>query len=99
MGLTPEQSLLIEGRIASRSKNMTAAYLWWVFLGGISAHRFYLGRPRTAILQIILNLLLVGLVWTLIDAFLIPGMVRNFNDDVREDVMGRILAARAEPGF
>lgn len=26
-------------------KSKTAAYLWWLFLGAVGAHKFYLGRP------------------------------------------------------
>lgn len=58
-------------------KSMLVAYILWFFLGFFSAHRFYTGRTGSAIAQLILNFLVIGLIWTLIDVFLIPGMVRN----------------------
>jgi hypothetical protein len=55
MGLTTNDQLLIESRITNDGKNVVVAYLFWFFLGIFSAHRFYLGRPGTAILQILLT--------------------------------------------
>ena len=63
---------------------MVLAYVFWFFLGFFSAHRFYLGRNGSAIAQLILNFLIIGLIWTLIDVFLIPGMVREKRDTVRQ---------------
>ena len=48
------------------------------------AHNFYLKRTGVAVAQLILSLTLVGMVitavWALVDAFLIPGWVRNQNN-------------------
>lgn len=54
---------------------MLLAYVFWFFLDLLGAHRFYLGRPGSAVLQIIACLLAVGVLWVLVDIFLIPGMV------------------------
>jgi len=35
-------------------KSVIAAYLLWLFLGSIAMHRFYLGRPMTALMQLML---------------------------------------------
>ncbi|MFB0613618.1 TM2 domain-containing protein [Aurantiacibacter poecillastricola] len=67
-------------------KSTGATYLLWFFLGFLGAHRFYLGRKRTGIAQLLMAITLVGLVpllvWWLVDAFLIPGMVREENMEV-----------------
>lgn len=76
MSSTVEQKILIEQRITNEGPSIVAAYLLWFFLGFVSAHRFYLGRIGSAILQLVLNFMLVGLIWLLIDLFLIPRMVR-----------------------
>ena len=75
MALTTEQMMLIEQRVANNGPNMAVAYMLWFFLGIVSAHRFYLGRTSTAILQIISYFILVGFIWLLIDGFLIPSMM------------------------
>ena len=49
-----------------------------------SCHNFYFKRTGLAITQLILSITIVGLlitcVWILIDAFLIPGWVRDQNN-------------------
>ena len=58
-------------------KSTLLTYVLWFFIGWLGAHRFYLGRPVSAILFIITA---GGFgIWWLIDAFLIPGMVRIEN--------------------
>lgn len=84
MALTTEQMMLIEQRVANNGPNMAVAYMLWFFLGIVSAHRFYLGRTSTAILQIISYFILVGFIWLLIDGFLIPSMMRSKQDEIRQ---------------
>lgn len=79
---------MIESQVASSRKSMGVAYALWFFLGLLSLHRFYLERPATAILQIILNCLIVGIFWTLFDVFLIPGMIRQQQERVRARLYG-----------
>lgn len=78
-----------------REKSVGTAYLLWFFLGGFSAHRFYLGYTTSAMTQLVLTPLSYGLLfadsliglltlcgaglWILADAFLIPGMQREAN--------------------
>jgi len=83
MTLTTDQQLLIEQRVTNDGKNVVVAYLLWFFLGVFSAHRFYLGRPGTAILQILSYFVLIGFIWWVIDFFLVPGMVRDGNEGLR----------------
>ena len=68
----------------ANKKTAVVAYLLWFFLGLFGAHNFYLKRTGVAVTQLILSLTLVGmivtLVWVIVDAFLIPGWVRNQNN-------------------
>ncbi len=92
MALTTQDKILIEARIANDGPSVTAAYLLWFFLGFISAHRFYLGRPGTALLQIVSYFFIVGVIWWIVDAFLIPGMIRGKQDDLRQRYLTSALA-------
>lgn len=87
MALTTAELTLVEARVANETPSTGAAYVLWFFLWFVSAHRFYLGKPGTAILQILSYFVLVGFVWVVIDAFRIPGMVREKQNQVRSDVM------------
>jgi TM2 domain-containing membrane protein YozV len=86
MSFTTHDMILIETRVANRRKSAGAAYLLWLFLGWLSAHRFYLGKPVTAIVQILSYFILVGFVWWLLDLFLIPGIIDQKSGEVREEL-------------
>ena len=68
----------------ANKKTALVAYLLWFFVGIFGGHNFYLKRTGVAITQLILSITIVGLlitgVWILIDAFLIPGWVRDQNN-------------------
>jgi TM2 domain-containing membrane protein YozV len=93
-GLTTQDRILIEQRVTNQGPSMVLAYLFWFFLGLVSAHRFYLGRPLSAILQILSFFIIIGFIWLLVDIFLIPGMVREKQDQIREQ-LGRELQGSA----
>lgn len=76
--MTAERRMLVEQYVANERRSVPMAFVLWLFLGAFGAHRFYLGRPGSALLLILFNLMLVGLLWTwLIEPFLIPGMARR----------------------
>lgn len=89
MALSRTELIWIEQRVANESKSVGAAYLLWFFLWFVSAHRFYLGKPVSAVLQIISFFFVFGFFWVLLDLFFIPGMARDHQDDVRRDLMRR----------
>ena len=68
----------------ANKKTALVAYILWFFLGLVGGHNFYLKRTGVAVTQLILTLTLVGMVVTIVcafvDAFLIPGWVRNQNN-------------------
>ena len=65
----------------SRKSRLVAALLCWL-LGGFGAHRFYLGKTKSAIIQLVLTILIVtaivSFVWVIID--LIKILVGSFTD-------------------
>jgi TM2 domain-containing membrane protein YozV len=70
----------------ANKKQAVIAYALWFFVGFLGGHRFYLGRTGSAIAILILSLTVVGLiitaVWVLVDAFLIPGILREKNNEL-----------------
>jgi TM2 domain-containing membrane protein YozV len=68
----------------ANKKSVVVAYLLWFFVGLFGGHNFYLKRTGIAVTQLILTVTMVGMVitivWILVDAFLIPGLVANQNN-------------------
>jgi TM2 domain-containing membrane protein YozV len=75
-------------KIADTTNNIFLAYVIWFLLGYFGAHRFYLGKKTSAIVMLVCGILSILLailvipfivmwVWWLVDAFLIPSMVRK----------------------
>ncbi|HPF24046.1 MAG: TM2 domain-containing protein [Hyphomonas sp.] len=83
MSLSTNDMIYVEQRVANEKKSAGAAYLLWFFLGFVSAHRFYLGKPVSAILQILSYFILVGFVWWFLDFFLIPSIIEDDLDEKR----------------
>jgi TM2 domain-containing membrane protein YozV len=96
------------GPVSIREKSLTTAYLLWFFVGGLSAHRFYLGSPVSAMIQVTVVVLAYGLMfskspvglivllgwslWLLADVFLIVGLHRKANERGRRGALGPIFA-------
>ncbi len=68
----------------ANKKTALVAYLLWFFVGFFGGHNFYLKRTGVAVAQLILSITVFGAlitaIWILIDAFLIPGWIRNQNN-------------------
>lgn len=96
MALTTEQQILIESRVANAAKSTGTAYLLLIFLGLLGAHRFYLGRPGSAVLLILASccFILPGALWVFVDLFLVPGMVAAQKDQLRRDLTLTMLATQ-----
>ena len=91
MALSIAQLSLIEQRVANDAPSTGVAYLFWIFLWLFSGHRFYLGRPVSALLQIASYFILVGFIWLLVDRFLIAGMIRERKQTIRRKLTMNLL--------
>ena len=89
-------------------RSLMMAYVLWWFSGPIGAHRFYLGAHRSglAMIGLFFGGLLVMLAtplpgvtmicacigWTLVDAFLIPGLMRQYKASHRPADLAHVFA-------
>lgn len=95
-----QSEMLVEQKVANAQKSTGVAYLLWFFLGGVGAHRFYLGKTGTAVAQLIITVigfftifpLIITGIWVLVDAFLIPGIIRENTEKVRREARLEVAA-------
>lgn len=80
----------------ANKKSTGVAFALWFFLGMFGAHRFYLGTTGPAVAMLVLTVLgiitafivigwfflLAVAVWAIVDAFMIPGIVRTYNNEL-----------------
>lgn len=94
--LSERELMILRQEVESRKKSTAATWLLWVFLGFAGAHRFYLGRIGTGVAM----LLTIGglLIWALVDAFLIPGMLRDNERKVQAEILEELAALRQRQG-
>ena len=99
-----QQQILVEQRVNNEKKSTGVAYLLFLFLGGFGAHRFYLGKTGSAVAILILviggmllsaiiigiPMLIIGSIWLIVDIFLIPGMVAQDVQRLRDNAMQEI---------
>lgn len=107
--LSNEEKMLVNSEVANNKKSVGVSYLLWFFLSSLGIHRMYLGRKGSGVMMLVLSILgwitlaffigwifliIVG-VWVLVDAFLLPGIVKKANDDLTEEYAQKILAVKA----
>ena len=86
-----QSEMLIEQKVSNAQKSTGVAYLLWFFVGGFGGHRFYLGKTGTAVAQLLITVvglftlipLIITGIWLVVDAFLIPAIVRENTESVR----------------
>lgn len=99
--MTMNSEILIEAKVNNAKKSTGATWLLYIFLGGLGAHRFYLGKTGTAWTQVILfilgiltfGIMLIPLgIWLFVDLFLIPGMIRDHTNLVYQNARYEVMA-------
>jgi TM2 domain-containing membrane protein YozV len=87
--LDPNELAIVNAERSRRSKSILAAYLLWLFLGGIGAHRFYTGGVAWGILYIAMlacGFFSMFISWIMLgaclffDLFMIPAYVRGSDE-------------------
>ncbi|MEG9884336.1 MAG: TM2 domain-containing protein [Hyphomicrobiales bacterium] len=107
MELSTQAKILIEQRITNEKKSLAMAYLLLIFLGPLGMHRFYLGKTGSGFVMLALSLIgwaslvvVVGVVflavvgiWVVVDAFLLPEIVRQDQERLRQKLTLETMAS------
>lgn len=94
-------------RFEANKKSILVGYLLWWLLGIFGGHRFYLGKSGSAIAMLLISLfslplmfvfigfvtILITIIWALVDAFLIPGWIRDWNNRLVDALAPQALVA------
>ena len=94
----------MEGEIAFKEKELVIAYLLWFFLGVLGVHRFYLGRVKTGVAQLLMGtigaflifpLFILG-IWWLADAYFVYKYTEEHNLSMKRNKLEHIAAVAEE---
>jgi TM2 domain-containing membrane protein YozV len=77
--MTAEQRMLFQSQYVNAKKDRTVALLLTLFLGGLGAHRFYMGQVGLGIVYLVFCWTLVPAMIAFVELFLIFGRVDRHN--------------------
>jgi len=84
--LSPKQQIMFLGETCRRHKSATTALLLTLLLGGLGAHRFYLGQNRLGIMYALFCWTFIPASVAFCELFVISNRVRQYNEWVSEEV-------------
>ena len=97
--LSPQEKVLVDSQVANKAKKPVVAWLLWLFLGGFGGHRFYMGKPGTAVIMIICTLSFFGAfitgIWLIIDAFFIQKWVHQSQEQVEKEAIAELAVSKS----
>ena len=88
--MTEDQRQSFQLELQQVQKDRTVGLLLTLLLGGIGAHRFYLGQTGLGILYLLFCWTFIPLTAALIECFLIMGRVDRYNRDRAWEIAMRI---------
>lgn len=87
MGQVPsDKQTLFMMQYQNVKKNPTTAVLLALFLGGLGAHKFYMGKTGAGILYILFGWTFIPGIIAFIEAFTISGSVGEYNEKKARDI-------------
>jgi TM2 domain-containing membrane protein YozV len=94
-GMTDAQRQLFLSEFNQRCKNQTTAIFLALALGGIGAHRFYMGNIRIGFVYLAFCWTLVPLFTSLLEIFVMPGRVDRYNERLAEELALKVKGLSA----
>ena len=88
--MTNPQRVAFQSEMNTLRKNPTTALMLCLFLGGIGAHRFYLGQVGLGLLYVLFCITLVPAIVSLIELFLIKDRVRQYDGSKAVEVARKV---------
>ena len=95
--MTDQQRLLFQTQLSSQRKSGTTGVLLALLLGGIGAHRFYMGQAGLGVLYALFCWTLIPSFIALIECFLMSGRVQQWNDRKATELAAQVMALGPSP--
>jgi TM2 domain-containing membrane protein YozV len=96
--MSESQRMLFSTRMAGARKARSTALLLTFFLGGLGAHRFYLGQPGLGILYAVFVWTLIPTLISLVELFMVGGRVDRYNDS-QADIIAQEMRLLKSPAM
>ena len=92
--LNDNEKLLFQHEFGTKQKKTSTAVLLALFLGGIGAHRFYMGQTGLGVVYILFCITFIPAFVAVIEAFLMKQRVEDYNNHTAQDIVLRLKAIR-----
>lgn len=90
--LNEQQRAIFLSQYNANKKDSTAAILLTLFLGGVGAHRFYMGDTALGVIYLLFCWTLIPALIAFVEVFLISGRVRNHNFNLAAGLAAQVRA-------
>lgn len=90
--MTDSQRMMFQSEMGKTRKNRTTALLLTLFLGGLGAHQYYMGKVGLGVLYTLFCWTFIPGVVALVELFLIMGRVDRHNEQMAQDIAIKIKA-------
>ncbi len=92
-GLSEQQRMIFMGQMSSQRKDPNTALLLSLLLGGVGAHRFYMGEVGLGAIYLIFAFTFVPALVALLECFVIRDRVTNYNNLKALDIAQQVRYA------
>ena len=93
--MTDSQRMMFQSETMKVRKNRTTALLLTLFLGGIGAHHYYMGKVGLGILYTVFCWTFIPAIVAFIELFLIMGRVDDYNEKASQNIALNVKAITA----
>ena len=90
--MTDSQRMMFQSETTKVRKNRTTALLLALFLGGIGAHHYYMGKVGLGILYSVFFWTFIPAIVAFVELFLIMKRVDRYNEGMSQDVAVKVKA-------
>ena len=92
--MTSDEKMIFLTEYSSEKKDVTIGVLLALFLGGFGAHKFYFGQIALGVVYFLFCWTFIPSIVSLVEACLMGGITRNFNNNVAKQAYLNIKHGR-----